>query len=642
MIVVFAIGFSRGHPKRLYAPIDKEGGFCGPVDDNNPNNKANRSHIVYYNITAITQGICVERCPTPNEFCVMTDGTLTNQSMSDCLTNDKSEYYIGNQDDVTGALDSALDIMSKIKDISTIDEAKQLLYSSGLTFIVVTDTIELMNRCIPNISFILEDLEQFDGLNNVLTAAVSDVKNCWGLFLATAGITLVIAFVVICCLQCFAKVITWCLIFAGVLLVVVIGIITLVYGANNYTNGLQSDKTSSYIFIGFGIGCLVAALILIIILIALRNRISLAASLVKVASEAIKGNMCLILVPVVYALIFIVGLVLILVTMVYFLSSLEIDPGDPETMSVRSIKIIKEDRYVVLFVVLCFWWMTFLIIGANQYTIAGAGAYHYFSRKGEKPLFPIARTLVTLVLHHLGSIAVGAFLIALVATVRTILLYIAQKVKKTKNEQLKCLIACLQCCLGCLQKCVEFIASRAYIMMAIQGKNFWVSAFDALTLLMANPLRTMLLTAISKFLIIMAEITVAGLSVLISFILLRPDLFKEGLVSPFPPVMYWWFISFICALIAFFLTWIIFQVYESLIDTLFFCFLYDEHMEEIGRENYTTYCPEDLKQYMTVVDTNAREDDESSCCCCCGGSSPSSTGGSGSGSESVASKPVDV
>lgn len=246
----------------------------------------------------------------------------------------------------------------------------------------------------------------------------------------------------------------------------------------------------------------------------------------------------------------------------------------------------------------------------NQYTIAGVGAALYFSRSSkDHPAFPIARTLKTLLLHHIGSIAVGSFLIALVATVRTIILYLSKQAKDARNETLKTLLACVQCCLGCLQKLVEFIAERAYIMMAIHGKNFWVSSFDALKLMLDNPLRSALLTAISKLLIVMAMVFVTGVSVLVCFVILRPNLFSES-IAPFFPVLYWWFILLICAIIAFFVVWLVFQVYEFLIDTIFMCFLYDEHLEHKYGDEHLTYASDDLREFMDIVDNNALEEKE--------------------------------
>lgn len=415
--------------------------------------------------------------------------------------------------------------------------------------------------------------------------------------------TLVLSFIVICCFQFCAKVIVWIIILVSLILIFIVGGIALYFGIRHCKDVLETDKTSGYILIGFGAALLLVGIILLLIIIALRKRISLGSALVQEASRMIKNNICLLLVPIIYAIIFAIGTVLIVITMVFYFSSLEMKGDDYS----REIVFKKNDRLVVIYSVLCFFWLLFFIIGMTQYTIAGAGALFYFSRSSsDRKYFPIASTLWTLVWHHLGSIAVGSFLIALVCTFRAIVLYMSKKAKASKNETLRCILSCLQCCLGCLQKLLEFISCRAYILMAIEGKNFWYSAFDAIKLLLSNPIRSLFITAISKFLIVCGELLVCAITTITCFIILRPDVFSADGKSPIH-VVYWWFIAFLCAIISILITWIFFQVYDYLIDTAYMCFLKDEEMEMKYRNDYLTYASDDLRSFMDVVDENAKD-----------------------------------
>lgn len=252
--------------------------------------------------------------------------------------------------------------------------------------------------------------------------------------------------------------------------------------------------------------------------------------------------------------------------------------------------------------VLMFFWVAFFLIGMNQATIAGAGAEWYFTRsKEDLPTFPIARALRVLILHHIGSVAVGSFLIALICTVRVIVLYLQKKLKGSENKALKYILACLQCCLGCLQKIMEFIASRAYIMMMIHGKSFFPSAIDALSLMIRNFLRTAILTGITKVVVFSGILTVALLSTLACILILRPDFI--GITYFDLRVYYWWFVSLICFVIAFCVAYLILQVYEFLIDTIFLCFLQDEEISQHGDSSYQPYASADLRSHMDGVKT---------------------------------------
>ncbi|GCC43816.1 hypothetical protein chiPu_0027719, partial [Chiloscyllium punctatum] len=45
------------------------------------------------------------------------------------------------------------------------------------------------------------------------------------------------------------------------------------------------------------------------------------------------------------------------------------------------------------------------------------------------------------------------------------------------------------CCFWCLEKFIKFLNRNAYIMIAVYGKNFCVSAKNAFKLLMRNVVR---------------------------------------------------------------------------------------------------------------------------------------------------------
>jgi hypothetical protein len=217
----------------------------------------------------------------------------------------------------------------------------------------------------------------FDDLDNVFTAAVSDLKESWWLFLMAVFLTLLLCLFTVCCLQCCAKIIVWLIIIVALVLIFVVGGIALYYGIRYCRDDLQSNKTSGYVLIGFGSVMLFIGLIIFLIIIALRNRISLAAALVQESSRfylfyryddfnifafrIIKNNLCLLLVPFAYAILFAIGVALLIITMVYYFSSLEQVADGP----IRKIIFNKNDRYVVLYSVLCFFWLAFFIVGVH-------------------------------------------------------------------------------------------------------------------------------------------------------------------------------------------------------------------------------------------------------------------------------------
>ena len=72
--------------------------------------------------------------------------------------------------------------------------------------------------------------------------------------------------------------------------------------------------------------------------------------------------------------------------------------------------------------------------------------------------------------YHLGSLAFGSFLIAVVQLARIFAAWLDQQTKKLQesNKLLKLAMKVMQCALWCLEKTVKFITGYCYIYVALQ------------------------------------------------------------------------------------------------------------------------------------------------------------------------------
>ncbi|KAI0213013.1 Choline transporter-like protein 4 [Lamellibrachia satsuma] len=137
-----------------------------------------------------------------------------------------------------------------------------------------------------------------------------------------------------------------------------------------------------------------------------------------------------------------------------------------------------------------FWMMNF-IEALGQVTLAGAFASYYwtFNKPGDVPFHYLGGALYRALRYHIGSIAFGSLIIAIIQIFRVILQYVEKRVKSFDNAVAKFILKCLKCCFWCLEKFVRFLSKNAYIMIAVYGKNFCVSAKNAFNLVMRNMVR---------------------------------------------------------------------------------------------------------------------------------------------------------
>ena len=64
----------------------------------------------------------------------------------------------------------------------------------------------------------------------------------------------------------------------------------------------------------------------------------------------------------------------------------------------------------------------------------------------------------------------------------------------------------VHCCLWCLEKIARYLTEAAYIMIAIEGRGFCLSAWRSFKLLFSNSLRIATTEVIAKLIITVANL----------------------------------------------------------------------------------------------------------------------------------------
>lgn len=87
------------------------------------------------------------------------------------------------------------------------------------------------------------------------------------------------------------------------------------------------------------------------------------------------------------------------------------------------------------------------------------------------------------VLHHLGTVALGSLIIAIIQFIILVVEYVEQKAKEMNGGEIpfywKFIFCCCKCLLWCLEKCMRFLNQNAYILTCINGTWFCTSACHA-------------------------------------------------------------------------------------------------------------------------------------------------------------------
>uniref|UniRef100_A0A4W4GM31 Choline transporter-like protein n=1 Tax=Electrophorus electricus TaxID=8005 RepID=A0A4W4GM31_ELEEL len=358
----------------------------------------------------------------------------------------------------------------------------------------------------------------------------ADFASTWQWIVLGLVIAMVVSLLFLLLLRFLAAILIWILIL-GVLAVGAFGIwycyreyAMLANSTVTYNNVGFSTNVDVYLqirdtWLAFLILLSVAEAVLLLTLIFLRTRILIAIALIRESSKAVSYMMTTLIYPLVSFVFLVVCVSYWGITALYLATSgapvynvvaLNMSQSDcstvitgnqtcdplafnssmyPSCPSARCvfIKYNKDGLFqrnlfnLQIYNVFAFLWCVNFVIALGQCTLAGAFASYYwaFHKPSDIPTCPLASSFMRALRYHVGSLAFGALILTIVQIIRIILEYIDHKCRAAQNCCVRFILCCLKCCFWCLEKFIKFLNRNAYIMIAIYGKNFCVSAKNA-------------------------------------------------------------------------------------------------------------------------------------------------------------------
>ncbi|PIK50138.1 putative choline transporter-like protein 2, partial [Apostichopus japonicus] len=351
-------------------------------------------------------------------------------------------------------------------------------------------------------------------------------------------------------------------------------------------------------------GCVLGGILLILLLITicLCNRIRIAVALIKEASRAV-GHMFSTLFWPIIPFILEILIVLIWLSIALFVSTSYMNhftvvdaPSDftlangttcefdtfnetyPNTTARCQFAEYALPWYTVylqFYNVFMLFWLVNFIIALGQMTLAGAFASYYwaFTKPQDIPAFPVVYSLWRSIRYHLGSLAFGSLIIAIIQLIRVILEYVERKLKgKADNKVVQYIIKCLKCLFWLVEKVMKFINKNAYIIIAVYGKSFCSASQEAFWLLLRNILRVAVVNNVTDYILLLGKLMVTALIGLASFFFFTNQITIVSSFLGIPDVTYYWTPIIIICIGTYFIAWCFFSVYDMAVDTLFLCF----------------------------------------------------------------------
>lgn len=627
--VVAVFAFIHGDPERLINPTDSYGNICGT------GNFTSKKYLFYFDMTrCASSSILLTGCPTPQvciSSCPKYNFAALDPTMD--LTKYQSSLICKYNVDLTKTYsNSELRNLAEIGDCAPYYLASSpvvgrclpsFVNETGHNFLDAFGHIVINTNGQPVTNDSLKDANKF--LTELMNAKqvgemiFSDLKMSYVWILMGIVFAMVLSFIWIVLIRCLGGLMIWLsLFFMLALFSVACGFSFYRYkdlkgvpGSEDpvhFTTNFESYLSYRSTWLAFGIIAAIFLGIILLIVIFLRKRIRIAIALINESSKAVSHIMSALVFPlfpfvlqlIVFGFSGVVAVYLAATGKQTYKVFLYTGTGamcqnytngsfcDPETFNPICGQCAFYDysgdgnlwlaQFYNLF---GFFWGMFFVDGLSQIILAGAFASWYwaYSKPKDVPLLPVCSSFGRTFRYHLGSVAFGSLIIAIVRMIRVMLEYADRKMKQyADNPVIKCIMCCLKCFFWCLEKFLKFINKNAYIMIAIYGKNFCTSAKNAFFLLLRNVLRTVVLDKVTDFLLFIGKLVVVGGLGVLSFFFFSGQI--PGLEKYVPPLHYYFVPMIVIIIGSYMVASAFFGVYEMAVDTIFLCFLEDSECND--------------------------------------------------------------
>uniref|UniRef100_A0A3Q3JFC9 Choline transporter-like protein n=1 Tax=Monopterus albus TaxID=43700 RepID=A0A3Q3JFC9_MONAL len=578
-----------GDPRHVLYPRNSTGWFCGI----GPNK--DQPNVFYLDFL---------KCATSFNIMASTLNGLQCPTTQVCVNSCPSTFWAVQIGDYFPGVKPA-NVFSQNLCVPTIDLATTDLVSP------------ILSQCV---IFVCPPQNIVNGFNarEISVRIFADFASSWPWILVGLLIAMMVSMLFLLLLRFTAPVMVWVLII-GLLGTGAYGIWHCYWEYANYKNLNASIKNVGFTtnfavylqvqetWLAFLIIISVAEAIILLTVIFLRTRLLIAIALIQESSKAISYMMCAMLYPLVTFALLLVCVAYWGATALYLATSgrpvykvvalnssasgcngingtMNCDPQvNCPTASCIFINYNNEGLFqrnlfnLQIYNVVAFLWCVNFVIALGHCTLAGAFASYYwaFSKPGDIPMFPVSAGFIRALRYHVGSLAFGALILTLVQIARMILEYIDHKTKAAQNAVARFIMCCLKCCLWCLEKFIKFLNRNAYIMIAIYGKNFCVSAKNAFKLLMRNIIRVVVLDKVTDLLLFFGKLLVVGGVGVLSFFFFSGRIQLPGDIFRSQSLNYYWMPIIVVVFGSYLIAHGFFSVYNMCVDTLFLCFLED-------------------------------------------------------------------
>lgn len=366
---------------------------------------------------------------------------------------------------------------------------------------------------------------------------------------------------------------------------------------------IKDAKTASMVT-----GCIFAAITFIVlcVMFCAHHSIEVAVGVVQVSVKVIMDVPLMLLMPVVDSVVKIIIFFATLGGCILLVSCGHVEAHpvtDIQGMDVEGLRrkftwTNEQLAYIGTYFFAIFWFLE-LATAAGQFALSyGVVQWYYTPKsKGKRSWSGIGLIMgyVWGLTVHLGTLAFGSFLVALL---RVIIFLLAVFKNASKGDQTagaavaRCIACIVACCLECIKKCVEHINKNAYIDVAINNSNFCTAAKHVLEFIVQEAGVIALLHGACFIFTVAGMLSIAGTCGYVSYLLCTTNERWTAEDSPHhvsSPRL----VAIVATIMSAFIAYSFMMVFDHTADTLLYTYSWNKHH---GHNTAEEYAPMELQK----------------------------------------------
>jgi len=249
-----------------------------------------------------------------------------------------------------------------------------------------------------------------------------------------------------------------------------------------------------------------------------------AIDVIDAASDFLAKTPWIVLTPLLFFLLQIIAVKLWLVSYFFVVSMNKIEPHST-IPQMKTFEWEPEVKWMAIYMFFGILWVTAWLEYMCKFIIMVSSTTYYFNSNGAEGEEGSAEvgTGYKFAILHTGSLAIAAFIIAIVRLIRTIFYYIARKAEESSGDNfaVKAIVRCAECVLWCIEKICDYINSSALAYQAVTGEDFCESAWKMLLLQIKYVGTFTFVNFFAKVFVFMGKVSITGANLYTCYALMK-------------------------------------------------------------------------------------------------------------------------